>query len=61
MYYLFYMLINSVKTVFSILHICLQRLPRWLSDNPPAKQVLSLGREDSLEKKMATHSIILAR
>ena len=31
--------------------------------NPPAKQetwVLSLGREDPLEKEMATHSSILA-
>ena len=35
---------------------------QWLK-NPPArqeKQVRSLGREDSLEKEMATHSSILA-
>ena len=44
------------------------RLPRWLSGkkNPPSlqesqeKRVWSLGREDSLQKEMATHSSILA-
>ena len=37
-------------------------LPRWLSENPSAKQmwVQSLGQEGPLEKKMATHSSILA-
>ena len=39
-------------------------LPWWLSDkNPPAvqkTQVQSLDQDDPLEKKMATHSTILA-
>ena len=40
------------------------RLPRWLSSREPAcqcrKQGLTLGREDVLEKEMATHYRILA-
>ena len=38
-------------------------LPSQLAKNPPAVQetrVQSLGREDPLEKEMATHSSILA-
>ena len=45
--------------------MAINRVPWWLKTvkNPPAMQetqVQSLGREDPLEKEMATHSSILA-
>ena len=45
------------------LHFTSILVAQWLKKNPPAKQekrVWSLGWEDSLEKKMSTHSSILA-
>ena len=41
-------------------HLTVSRLMAQLVKNLPAIQVLSLGREDSLEKGMATHFSILA-
>ena len=41
-------------------HLTVSRLMAQLVKNLPAIQVLSLGREDSLEKGMATHFSILS-
>ena len=55
---------NVYIYVYTYVCMCLYTgLPRWLSvKNPLAKEtwVGSLGREDPLEEKMATHSCILA-